>query len=53
MRKSERLRMLEVEVIKMQYQLEILTAALSQIMASNQSLIPDMDSGKWYEKKQK
>ena len=53
MRKSERLRLLEIEVIKMQYQLEILTSAVSQMLESNQSLIPDMESGKWYEKKQK
>lgn len=53
MRKSERLRNLELEVVRMQFHLEILTAALNQAMESNQITIPDLDSGKWYDKKGK
>jgi hypothetical protein len=53
MRKSERLRILELEIVRMQFHLEILTSAVTQLMESNQMAIPDLDSGKWYEKKGK
>lgn len=53
MRKSERLRILELELLRMQMQLEIVTAAVAQIMDHNQMTIPDLDSGKWYDKKGK
>jgi hypothetical protein len=53
MRKSERLRILELELVRMQFQLEVITAAVSQVMESNSLNIPDLDSGKWYDKKSK
>jgi hypothetical protein len=53
MRKSERLRILELELVRMQFHLEILTSAITQLMESNQMTIPDLDSGKWYDKKGK
>jgi hypothetical protein len=53
MRKSERLRLLELEMIRMQFQMEIMTSAITSVMESNQVNIPDLDSGKWYDKKTK
>jgi hypothetical protein len=53
MRKSERLRILELELVRMQFHLEVLTSAVSQLMESNSLSIPDLDSGKWYDKKAK
>jgi hypothetical protein len=53
MRKSERLRILELELVRMQFHLEVVTSALEQLMQQNQMSIPDLDSGKWYDKKNK
>lgn len=53
MRKSERLRILELELVRMQFHVEVLTSAVSQLMEDSQMAIPDLDSGKWYDKKNK
>lgn len=53
MRKSERIRQLELEMVRIQFQLEIITAAFTSLMEHNEMSIPDLDSGKWYDKKGK
>jgi hypothetical protein len=53
MRKSERLRILELEVIRQQYELEYLKITLQAIMESKGMTMPDMDAGKWYNRKPK
>ncbi len=53
MRKSERLRILELEVIRQQYELEYLKITLQAMMESKGMAMPDMDAGKWYNRKQK
>jgi hypothetical protein len=47
MRKSERLRLLEIEVIKLQYQLELLHDIVSGLLESGIAM-SDMEAGKWY-----
>ncbi len=51
MRKSERLRLLEMELLRTQLQLEYLSTAVDMILSQNQISAADMDAGKWYKKK--
>ena len=51
MRKSERLRLLEMELLRTQFQLEYLVTAVEMILSQNQIPVPEMDAGKWYKKK--
>ena len=53
MRKSERIRVLELEVIRQQYELEYLRITLQALMESKGMEIPSMDAGKWYNRKPK
>jgi hypothetical protein len=58
MRKSERLRQLELTVVKMEMTIELLTLALNNLMESQEMAIEEnkvqealrsnLDSGKWY-----
>ena len=47
-RKSERIRILELELIRQQYEIEYLRITLQALMDSNNLKMPDLDSGKWY-----
>ena len=51
MRKSERIRILELELIRQQYELEYLKITLQAFMDSKGFELPNLDSGKWYSKK--
>lgn len=51
MRKSERIRVLELEVIRQQYELEYLKITLQALMESKGMEFPPMDAGKWYNRK--
>jgi hypothetical protein len=53
MRKSERIRVLELEVLRQQYELEYLKITLQAMMESKGLNIPEMDAGKWYNRKPK
>ena len=53
MRKSERIRVLELEVIRQQYELEYLKITLQAMMESKGMSVPEMDAGKWYNRKPK
>lgn len=58
MRKSERIRQLELTVVRMEMTLELLTLALNNLMESQEMMLEDseanaslkstLDSGKWY-----
>jgi len=48
MRKSERLRLLEMEMLRMQFQIEYLNTAVTLLLDENKVKGPDMDAGKWY-----
>lgn len=51
LRKSERLRLLEMELLKSQFQIEYLTTAVNMLLDQNKVKAPDMDAGKWYKAK--
>ena len=51
MRKSERVRLLEMEMLRMQFQIEYLNTAVRLLLEQNKVTGPDMDAGKWYEAK--
>jgi hypothetical protein len=48
MRKSERIRLLEMEMLRMQFQIEYLNAAVTLMLDENKVTGPNMDAGKWY-----
>ena len=49
-RKSERIRILELELIRQQYEIEYLKITLQAVMDSNSLKLPDLEAGKWYNK---
>jgi len=51
MRKSERLRLLELEFVKMQMQVELLTDIVTNLLEVNNATEDSMDAGKWYVRK--
>lgn len=51
MRKSERLRLLEMELLRTQFQMEYALIAIEMLLSQNQIKVPDMDAGKWYKNK--
>ena len=51
MRKSERLRLLEIEFVKVQMQLELLTDIVTNLIDNIQDKTDNMDAGKWYVRK--
>jgi hypothetical protein len=51
MRKSERIRLLEMEMLRMQFQIEYLSKAVTLLLEENKVQGPDMDAGKWYSAK--
>ena len=53
MRKSERIRLLELQLIKLQYDVEYLKTALAAFIDVKNMRGPDLDSGKWYDRKPK
>jgi len=48
MRKSERIRVLELEVLRQQYELEYLKITMQAFMDSKGITTPDLEAGKWY-----
>ena len=51
MRKSERLRLLEMELLRSQFQIEYLTTAVNMLFDQGKVKAPEMDAGKWYKAK--
>lgn len=49
MRKSERLRVLELEVLRLSMELQFTQEVLTAVIENNNSKI-DLDAGKWYKK---
>ena len=48
MRKSERIRQLELTLVGMQYEIEMLKTTLDLLLEGNFLRSQDLDSGKWY-----
>lgn len=53
MRKSERIRILELELVRQQYELEYLKATVHAMLESRGMDLPSLDAGKWYNRKPK
>ena len=53
MRKSERIRLLEMELLRTQFELEVVKASISLILETANMKAPEMDAGKWYTQKLK
>jgi hypothetical protein len=53
MRKSERIRDLELQMVRLQMEIEILQAIVGNIFSSSEDVNErtDLDSGKWYNRK--
>jgi hypothetical protein len=51
MRKSERFRLLELQVVRMQFEIELLQATLQTFLDTQNMRMPDLDSGKWYNRR--
>lgn len=51
MRKSERLRQLELHVVGMQFQIDLMEQYITSIIETMGSTKPELDSGKWYIRK--
>ncbi len=50
-RKSERIRLLEMEIIRMQFQIEYVSRAIEILLQENKLAGPELDAGKWYKTK--
>lgn len=51
MRKSDRIRLLEMEIIRLQFQIEYLNTAVNLLLQESSVKAPEMDAGKWYKSK--
>lgn len=51
MRKSERLRLLEMQMIKMEFELDLLNNMLVTLLEANNLAQPNLDAGKWYQRR--
>ena len=50
-RKSDRIRILEMETIRLQFQIEYVSRAIEILLAEAKVSGPEMDAGKWYKTK--
>lgn len=53
MRKSERLRMAEMNILRLEFEIEILKSAIEVLLENSNLQAPDLDAGKWYQSKSK
>lgn len=51
MRKSERIRQLELQAVRTEMELEMLKSLLSALLEAGGYPNPDMESGKWYRRR--
>lgn len=51
MRKSERLRLAELEIVRLNFELEYIKTVLNLLIELDGHKPQDLDSGKWYSKK--
>ena len=51
MRKSERLRLLEMQIVKMEFELDLLNNMLATLLEANNLSQPQLDAGKWYQRR--
>jgi hypothetical protein len=51
MRKSERIRLLEMQLVRLQYEIESLHQIMGVLLNEHMSPKPDLDAGKWYHRR--
>jgi hypothetical protein len=51
MRKTERLRLLEMQVVKLEFELDLLSNMLATLLEANNLAQPQLDAGKWYQRR--
>lgn len=51
MRKSERLRLLELQTLRLEMELDMVKSLLSALLEAGGYPNPDMEAGKWYRRK--
>ena len=51
MRKSERLRLLEMQVLAMEFKIELMDQYLAVIIKNMEDPKIDLEAGKWYQRK--
>lgn len=51
MRKSERLRLLEMQIIKLEFEIDLLHNMLATLLQANNLASPELDAGKWYQRR--
>jgi len=51
MRKSERLRLAEMQLIRLEYQIDSLNYIIQAMLEMNNMQRPELDAGKWYQRK--
>lgn len=51
MRKSERLRLAELEIVRLNFELEYIKSTLGLLVELGGMKMPDLDAGKWYSRK--
>lgn len=51
MRKSERIRLLEIQLIKIEFELDLLNNMLATLLDANNLPQPHLDAGKWYQRR--
>ena len=51
MRKSERLRLLEMQMVKLEMMVELYTQSITNLLESQKMEITPLDAGKWYKAK--
>jgi hypothetical protein len=51
MRKSERLRLIEMQLLRLEFQIESLNAVVQVLLDMNNLQKPELDAGKWYKAK--
>lgn len=49
MRKSERLRLAEMTILRLEFEIEILKSAIEVLLENNKLQAPELDAGKWYQ----
>jgi len=50
MRKSERLRLLEIEFVKLQMQVDLMSSYVVSLLEAQDEASASLESGKWYNK---
>ncbi|MFZ9741190.1 MAG: hypothetical protein ACO3CQ_04800 [Candidatus Nanopelagicaceae bacterium] len=48
MRKSERLRLAEMQILRLEFEIEVIRSAMEALLESNAVKAPELDAGKWY-----